>query len=77
MQLDVRPVLAAGDDPLALILAAAEGLEPQESLELLAPLDPVPLYHVLGARGFEHQTESLGGGDFRVVFRRAAGPGAG
>jgi hypothetical protein len=55
---------------LDAIMGAVGGLQPEEEFELLAPLDPVPLYAVLGAQGFSHQTESLGGGDFRVVFRR-------
>ncbi len=72
-QLDVRPAMARGDDPFALIMAAVAGLGPAEPFELIAPLDPVPLYDVLGGRGFEHQTEPLGGGDYRVVFRRQVG----
>ena len=68
--LDVRPTLAAGGDPFTEILAAVQSLGPEEDLELLAPLDPIPLYRVLGERGFEHRTEALGGGDYRVIFHR-------
>ncbi len=71
--LDVRPILAAGDDPFAEILAAVAALGPGEVLELIAPLDPVPLYAVLAARGFSHVTERLGEGDFRITFRRTDG----
>ena len=67
--LDVRPVLAQGGDPFDQIMRAVEGLEPGEELELLAPLEPVPLYQVLGARGYSHETEALGGGEYRVRFR--------
>ena len=69
--LDVRPMMAEGNDPFGAIMRVVEGLGPDEEFELLAPLKPVPLYEVLGARGFQHQTWSLGGGDYRVVFRRA------
>ena len=68
--LDVRPMIAAGNEPFDAIMGAVSGLQPEEELELLAPLDPIPLYQVLGAQGFSHETEALGGGDFRVVFRR-------
>lgn len=68
-RIDVRPMLARGEEPFDAIMAAVAGLEPGEELELTAPLDPVPLHSVLGARGFEHRTESLSGGDYRVVFR--------
>ena len=68
--LDVRPMMAAGNEPFDAILGVVSGLRPEEEFELLAPLDPVPLYQVLGAQGFSHETEALGGGDYRVVFRR-------
>jgi uncharacterized protein (DUF2249 family) len=68
--LDVRPMMAAGKEPFDAIMGAVGGLQLEEEFELLAPLDPVPLYQVLGAQGFSHETEALGGGDFRVVFRR-------
>ena len=68
--LDVRPMMAAGNEPFDAIMGAVTGLQPEEELELLAPLDPIPLYQVLGAQGFSHETEALGGGDFRVVFHR-------
>ena len=68
--LDVRAMMAGGKDPFDAIMSVVGGLRPEEEFELLAPLDPVPLYQVLGAQGFSHQTEALGGGDFRVVFRR-------
>ena len=69
--LDVRGVLAEGRDPFAAIMQTVGALGPGEELELLGPLDPVPLYQVLGARGFAHETEDIGGGDYRVVFRPA------
>lgn len=72
-RLDVRPMMAEGKEPFQAIMATVAGLEDGEDLELFAPLDPIPLYEVLGARGFAHETESLGEGDYRVVFRREVG----
>lgn len=71
--LDVRPMMAEGGEPFDAIMAAVAGLEKGEDFELLAPLDPIPLYQVLGPRGFVHETESLGKGDYRIVFRREVG----
>ncbi len=71
--LDVRPMMAEGGEPFDAIMTTVAGLEDGEEFELFAPLDPIPLYQVLGARGFAHQTESLGKGDYRVVFRREVG----
>ena len=68
--LDVRPMMAAGEEPFAAIMEVVGVLRPDEEFELLAPLEPIPLYQVLGARGFSHETENLGGGDYRVRFRR-------
>ncbi|MGH7775785.1 MAG: DUF2249 domain-containing protein [Candidatus Dormibacterales bacterium] len=68
--LDVRPMMAEGNEPFGAIMEVVAGLRPAEELELLAPLDPIPLYQVLAARGFAHETQPLGGGDYRVIFRR-------
>lgn len=70
--LDVRPMMAAGEEPFTAIMTAVAQLEAGEEFELLAPLDPIPLYQVLGARGFNYSKQELGGGDYRVVFRREA-----
>lgn len=68
VQLDVRDLMARGEDPFAVIMDAVSKLGSSESLELIAPLEPVPLYAVLETRGYGHSTEDLGGGDYRVVF---------
>lgn len=68
--LDVRQMMAEGQEPFAAIMEAVGRLGPDEEFELVAPLEPVPLYQVLGARGFNHTTQALGGGDFRVLFRQ-------
>jgi len=68
--LDVRPMMKAGKEPFDAIMGLVGSLGPEEEFELFAPLEPIPLYGVLGAQGFSHETESLGGGDYRIVFRR-------
>jgi len=77
VQLDVRDLMARGEDPFAVIMEAVSKLADSESLELIAPLEPVPLYGVLETRGYGHRTEDLGGGDYRVVFAPDAGGGNG
>lgn len=72
-RLDVRPMMAEGKEPFGAIMAAVADLTDGEEFELLAPLDPIPLYQVLGDRGYVHETESLGEGNYRVVFRREVG----
>jgi uncharacterized protein (DUF2249 family) len=69
--------MARGEDPFAVIMDVVSKLADSEPLELIAPLDPVPLYGVLEIRGYEHRTEDLGGGDYRVVFTPDGGGGDG
>ncbi len=68
-ELDVRPILRAGGEPFGEIMAAVARLEPGQGLRLLATFEPVPLFSVLGARGFGHEVRELPGGDWEVRFR--------
>lgn len=68
--LDVRPMLAAGEEPFDAILGAARGVPEGGVLEIVAPFEPAPLYGVLGGMGFAHRTEPLAGGAFAVRFKQ-------
>jgi uncharacterized protein (DUF2249 family) len=72
-ELDVRPILRQGGEPFSAIMAAVDALAPGQSLRLLATFKPVPLFHVLGKRGFEPTAREIGEGDWEVVFRPVAG----
>lgn len=50
--LDVRPAIAAGEEPFPAIMAAIRGLPPGGVLRLLAPFEPAPLLRLLGGRGW-------------------------
>ena len=52
--LDVREI---DGPPFEDIVAALDDLEADERLRLIAPFEPVPLYEVLEARGFTHESE--------------------
>jgi uncharacterized protein (DUF2249 family) len=67
-ELDVRPVLRAGGEPFTVIMDAVERLDTGQPLRLLATFEPVPLYGVLGKKGFTHAARAIGGGDWEVVF---------
>lgn len=69
VDLDVRPILQGGADPLKTILKSVEQLSPNQYLHLLNSFEPIPLYTVLGKRGFDHFTEFLDGA-FHVHFYR-------
>jgi uncharacterized protein (DUF2249 family) len=69
--LDVRPILARGEEPLATILEHAGRVPAGHVLCLRAPFEPVPLYAVLAERGFSARAERLAPDDWRVWFHRA------
>ena len=70
--LDVRDDIERGAEPFARIVAAAGELGPDETLVLHVPFEPVPLYRVLGAKGFTHRAERQEPGHWRVWFSRQA-----
>jgi uncharacterized protein (DUF2249 family) len=59
VELDVRPVLAAKEDPLKVILKAAENLNPDQCLKLVNTFEPLPLITLLAKKGFSHATQRL------------------
>ena len=67
---DARPIIASGAEPFETIMAAVGALGYSEELVVLAPFEPVPLEGVLSSQGFAYEAEDLGGGDWRVTFRR-------
>jgi uncharacterized protein (DUF2249 family) len=69
--LDVRPILRAGGEPFGAIMKTVAALQPGEGLRLLATFEPVPLFKVLGAKGFAHDAHPIDGGDWEVLFTPA------
>lgn len=55
VQLDVRPILLGGVDPLQQILAKVNELKDDQVLELTNSFMPVPLLHLLEKKGFIHE----------------------
>jgi len=72
VDLDVRPILRAGGEPFQAIMQAIATLPPGHGLRLLATFKPVPLFSVLGSKGFSHEAKEIGGGDWEVLFRPAS-----
>jgi uncharacterized protein (DUF2249 family) len=67
-ELDVRPILRDGGEPFSAIMQAVDALAPGQSLRLLATFKPIPLFHVMGSRGFEPTAREIGNGDWEVIF---------
>ncbi|HZV57120.1 MAG TPA: DUF2249 domain-containing protein [Sphingobium sp.] len=71
VDVDVRPTLRAGGEPFGEIMVAVNALAPGQGLRLLATFKPVPLFHVLGSKGFTHEAREIGEGDWEVLFSPA------
>lgn len=72
---DVREDLRRGGEPLPRILQAVNSLAPGQALRLRATFEPLPLYAVLGRKGFDHQSTRHAEGDWEVLFSpRASAP---
>lgn len=67
-ELDVRPMLRAGEEPFQAIMDAVSALAAGQKLRLIAPFRPVPLYSVMANRGFAASDRALDGGDWEVLF---------
>lgn len=67
--LDVRPILAAGGQPMQAILAAVGQLVPGQALRLIAPFRPEPLFKMLEKKGFAAEATDQPNGDCEVLFR--------
>ncbi|MCC7519326.1 MAG: DUF2249 domain-containing protein [Verrucomicrobiae bacterium] len=74
--LDVREDLRAGRQPLGQIMAAAKSLAPDQSLRLVSPFQPTPLFSVLGNLGFSHECRQIAEDHWETLFTRKAAAAA-
>jgi TusA-related sulfurtransferase len=68
LDLDVRPILRAGGEPFGAIMSAVRELAPGQSLRLLAPFRPDPLFQVLARQGLANDARQLDDGAWEVLF---------
>ncbi len=68
LTLDVRAELRSGGEPLPRILQAVRQLQVGQPLRLLATFEPIPLYAVLGQKGFSHESLRHSEGDWEILF---------
>lgn len=74
VELDVRPYHARGEEPFRAIMSAAAQVPVGQVLRLRNTFEPLPLYTVLGKRGFVHRTRQLGPDDWEVLFLNTGAP---
>lgn len=70
--LDVRPLIEAGKEPFEAVMAARRMLKPGDSLHLVAPFEPFPLYEIFAADGYGVKTEHRGPGEWHILFEPTA-----
>jgi uncharacterized protein (DUF2249 family) len=73
-QLDVRPLLARGEEPLGVIVALVGSMQAADELLVVSPFLPSPLIERLRADGFEARPERGSDGCWSTLFRRNVNP---
>lgn len=59
IDLDVRPVIESGKDPLRMIQQKVSELQPGQVLKIINTFEPTPLIQLLGKQGFESYTDTI------------------
>ncbi len=72
--LDVREDFRTGQSPCEKIKSALDQVGPNQTLRLLVPFEPVPLFSVAAAKGLRHSATRSPEGDWEVLFARVADP---
>lgn len=73
VELDVRDYQRRGEEPFSTIMATVSELGPDDVFVLINTFEPVPLYRVLGSRGYEHSAEQVGSEHWRITFKPRSG----
>jgi hypothetical protein len=63
---DARPVIEAGEVPMARILAALDELAPGEVFTFVTPFVPAPIRECITAKGYRVWTEAVADTEFRT-----------
>jgi len=71
-RMDVRPLIAAGEEPFPKIRRRADALQRGEGLVVIAPFLPSPLVENLRGDGFASRIERGQDGHWMVYFWRDA-----
>lgn len=60
IELDVRPNIASGNDPLNLIMNKLKTVQPGQVLKIINSFEPTPLIHLLEKKGYQSYVEQVG-----------------
>ncbi len=68
IELDVRPIMAAGRDPLPDILERVRQLQDRQALKIINSFEPTPLILLLRKQGFSSHATKLSSGVVETFF---------
>ncbi|HQU56021.1 MAG TPA: DUF2249 domain-containing protein, partial [Chitinophagaceae bacterium] len=68
VNLDVRPVIEGGEDPLNQIIQKVNGIKPGQVLKIINSFEPTPLIKLLEKKCFEAHTEKINEELFHTYF---------
>lgn len=70
IELDVRPVISSGSDPLNLILEQIRIIQPGQVLKIINTFEPTPLIQMLQKKGFETYVDMVDHNLFETYFNK-------
>jgi uncharacterized protein (DUF2249 family) len=71
IELDVRPVIETGKDPLKIILEKVKALKKGEVLKIINSFEPTPLMSLLAKQGFKSYAETISNDLIHTYFYKA------
>ena len=72
-ELDVRPILAGGNDPLKQIMLKVNELQDGHWLKIINTFEPLPLINLMRSKGFSSNTDTVQSGLIHTYFFRTEG----
>lgn len=70
LELDVRPILNNGNDPLNEILKVINSIDENKVLKIVNTFEPIPLIELLKKQGFEHYVEEYSNEQVNTYFKK-------
>jgi uncharacterized protein (DUF2249 family) len=71
IELDVRPVIASGSDPLNIIMEKVKTVQPGQVLKIINTFEPTPLILMLEKKGFDTYVDNVSDNLIETYFHRA------
>jgi uncharacterized protein (DUF2249 family) len=69
-ELDVRPVISSGSDPLNKIIQMVKTIQPGQVLKIINTFEPTPLILMLEKKGFETYVEEINDNRIETYFHK-------